>query len=174
MLSVASSAGSPHTVSSAQFSELSGAPDRADLTLADLAGEDAVDLRSGTLWKIPWELLMVGPFANCMLTDGNEVRHITAAAMVRSAVRRSTSPVEPLHPEDYPLLPVLAPDTTLFAVAQLLVDVGWEFAVVGGTEHRLFTPQTVFRTILGTGTLGPSQKPKAAHRWAGTLPGDVK
>jgi hypothetical protein len=62
----------------------------------------------------------------------------------------------PLHPEDYALLPVLAPDMTLFAAAQLLVDVGWEFAVVGGVEHRLFTPQSVFRTILRSGPLGPS------------------
>lgn len=91
---------------------------------------------------------MLGPWVSCVLADGSHMRHVTAAAMVRSAVQRSTRPDEPLHAEDYEVLPVFASGTTLVEAARLVVETGWEMAIVADPEARLITSRTVFRTLL--------------------------
>lgn len=118
------------------------------MCLADVPAEDVVALPAGTSWRVPWELLMLGPFVSCVLSDGDRMRHVTAAAMVRSAVQRSSLPEEPLHPEDYETLRVLAPETSLVEAARLVVETGWEMAIVNDPNIRLITSRTVFRTLL--------------------------
>lgn len=118
------------------------------MCLALVPAEDVVALPSGTSWWVPWELLMLGPFVSCVLANGDEMRHVTAAAMVRSAVKRSTQPEEPLHAEDYEMLRVFAPETTLVEAARLVVETGWEVAIVNDTEARMITSRTVFRALL--------------------------
>lgn len=116
--------------------------------LATLPAEDVVTLSPRTMWQVPWELLLFGPFANCVLLDGEHVRLVTPTALVRSAVVRSSSPDEPLHPEDYSQLLVFAPATTLINAAKLVIETGWEIALVDDAERRLITPRVVFRALL--------------------------
>ncbi len=118
------------------------------MCLAEVPAEDVVALPAGTSWRVPWELLMLGPFMSCVLADGDRMRHVTAAAMVRSAVQRSTQPEEPLHAEDYETLRVFAPETSLVEAARLVVETGWEMAIVSDPEARMITSRTVFRTLL--------------------------
>jgi hypothetical protein len=78
----------------------------------------------------------------------DEMRHVTAAAMVRSALQRSTPRELPGHAEDYELLRVLALEMTLVEAALLVVEPGWEVAIVKDAEIRLITSCPVFRTLL--------------------------
>jgi hypothetical protein len=112
------------------------------------AADDIVVLPADTQWRVPWELLMLGPFASCVLADGNQARHLTAGALMRSASRRSTGPDEILHAADYPPLLVFTPETTLLEAAGLAVEMGWELAVVNDREPRLITTRSVFRSLL--------------------------
>ena len=77
-------------------------------------------------------------------------RHLTAATMVRSAARRSTDPAAPLEPSDYPQLPTFPADTSLLEAARLIVETGWELAVVLLDEPHLITPRSVLRSLLLT------------------------
>jgi hypothetical protein len=132
--------------------------------------DDIVVLPAGTRWRVPWELLMLGPFASCVLADGNQARHLTAGTLMRSASKRASGPDDVLHADDYPPLLVFAPDTTLLEAAGLAVDMGWELAVVNDDEPRLISTRTVFRSLLassGTATLsqlssGPSKSTRLA------------
>jgi hypothetical protein len=118
------------------------------LCLAHLPAEDVVTLPKGTPWRVPWELLMLGPFQSCVLSDGDAMRHITAAALVRSAVHRSSVPEEPLHADDYSSLLVYPPDTTLVDAARFVVETGWEVAIVGDVDARLLSSRSLFRALL--------------------------
>lgn len=118
------------------------------MCLAHVPAEDVVALPAGTSWRVPWELPMLGPFLSCVLADGSEMRHVRAAAMVRGAVQRSTVPEEPLHAEDYEMLRVFAPETTLVEAARLVVETGWEVVLVNDAAARLITSRTVFRAPL--------------------------
>jgi hypothetical protein len=94
--------------------------------------------------------LMLGPFASCVLADGNQARHLTAGALVRSAARSSSGPEAELYADDYAPLLVFAPDTTLLEAAGLAVEIGWELAIVNDANPRLITPRSVFRSLLGS------------------------
>lgn len=120
------------------------------MRLADVPAADIVVLEPGTAWRIPWESLMMGPFTNCALDTGTDMRLITAGAMVRSAVLRSSGPEALLQPSDYSVVPVFAPDMTLIEAAGLVVESGWEIAVVGSSDHKLLCAQTLLRSLLGT------------------------
>jgi hypothetical protein len=120
-----------------------------------LASDDVVVLSVDTPWRVPWELLMLGPFASCVLADGNEARHVTAGALMRSAARRSTGPEEVLHADDYPALLVFEPHTTLLEAAGLAIQMGWEVAVVNDAEPRLITTRAVFRSLLTSSNAEP-------------------
>lgn len=126
-----------------------------------LASDDVVVLSIDTPWRVPWELLMLGPFASCVLADGNEARHVTAGALIRSAAHRSTGPDELLHADDYPPLLVFAPETTLLEAAGLAIQMGWEVAVVNDDEPRLITTRSVFRSLLASSSLEPLPAPSA-------------
>ena len=71
------------------------------ICLAHMPAEDAVALPAGSSWRESRESVMLGPsqaaFLQSVITD----RRVTAAAMVRSAVQRSTLPEEPIHAEDH-------------------------------------------------------------------------
>jgi hypothetical protein len=112
------------------------------------SSDDIAVLPFGTPWRVPWELLMLGPFSSCVLADGDEACHLTAGALVRSAAKRRSGPDEVLHPEDYEPLPIFGPDTTLMDAATLSIESGWEFAIVNDVEPRLITPRSVFRSLL--------------------------
>ena len=118
------------------------------MTLASVPAEDVAALPAGTAWRVPWELLMLGPFQSCILADGNEMRHVTAAALVRSALLHHALPEAPLHAEHYATLRVFSPETTLDEAARLVVESGWEVAIVNDVEARLITARTVFRALL--------------------------
>jgi len=134
------------------------------MCLAHVPAEDVVALPAGTSWRVPWELLMLGPFLSCVLADGDQMRHVTAAAMVRSAIQRSTQPEEPLHAEDYETLHVFAPETSVVEAARLVVETGWEVAIVSDPEARLITSRAVFRTLL------QSELQDGSQSFAGTGP----
>ena len=120
-----------------------------DAFLADLPGEDAVVLPAGTPWQVPWELLILGPFTSCVLNTSGEMRHVTAGAMVRAALRISSTPSVSLQPDDYELLPSFEPETPLFDAARSIVETGWNLAVVRTHEPKLVTSRAVFRSLLG-------------------------
>jgi hypothetical protein len=120
-------------------------------TVADLPSEGVVVLASGTLWQVPWELMMLGPFTSCGLLDGEFIRHVTVPAMVASAVRQSACPGGVLAPSDYPKLPVFAADMRVVDAALLVVETGWDLAVVMDREPRVITARTVYRALVGTG-----------------------
>ena len=113
-----------------------------------LASEDAVVLDPHTAWRVPWELLMQGPFTSCVLDDGKTLRHVTAGALVRSAVTRCSGPQSELEPLDYSVLTQFYPDMLLLEAAGLVVSTGWEIAVVAHAEPKLITPRSVFRGLL--------------------------
>lgn len=75
---------------------------------------------------------MLGPFPSCLLADGDDTRHVTAAAMVRSAA----------------LLCHRRNHCTLVEAARLVVETGWEVAIVNDAEARSITSRTVFRVLL--------------------------
>jgi hypothetical protein len=127
--------------------------------------DDTVVIPIGSTWRVPWELLMLGPFASCVLADGYQARHVTAGALMRSAAKRSSGPDELLYAEDYEPLPIFGPTTTLFEAAILSIEAGWEFAVVNEPQPRLVTPRSVFWALLrspGSATL--AEAAFASHR----------
>jgi hypothetical protein len=120
------------------------------LTVSDLPMEDIAILPPGTVWQVPWELMMLGPFASCGLLDGNVVRYITVPAMVASALRCCFSNDAALVPADFASLPVFAPDMALLAAAVLVVETGWDLAVVMTHEPQVVTARSVYRALVGT------------------------
>ena len=46
------------------------------------------------------------------------------------------------------MLRVFASETTLIEAARLVVETGWEVAIVNDAEARLITSRTVFRALL--------------------------
>lgn len=129
-------------------------PDPAQCLRA-LPSEDTVALSADTAWRVPWELLMLGPFTSCVLHDGNLMRHVTATAMIRSALRCSSNPAATLTPDDYPPLLTLLPDMTVIDAVRSVVDNGWEVAVVMHPEPRLITSRTVIRSLLNATNICP-------------------
>jgi len=123
------------------------------MTVGGLPAEDVVVLASGTLWQVPWELMMLGPFVSCGLLDGEAIRHVTVPAMVASAVRHCSSPDAVLAACDYPKLPVFAGEMPLLDAAVLVVETGWDLAVVMDREPRLITARSVYRAMVGAGTM---------------------
>ena len=118
------------------------------LCVRALRSEDTVALSADTAWRVPWELLMLGPFTSCVLHDGDLMRHVTATSMIRSALRCGSNPAATLTPDDYPPLVSLAPDMTVIDAVRSVVDDGWELAVVMHAEPRLITSRTVIRSLL--------------------------
>jgi hypothetical protein len=116
--------------------------------LSQIAAEEVVVLAVGTAWQIPWELLMLGPFTECVLDDGGQMRHVTAGALLSSAARRSSPPSSPLEADDYCPLPKFASDMTLLDAARLIVETGWDHAIVMDPHPRLIAPRSVLRSIL--------------------------
>jgi hypothetical protein len=129
-----------------------------------LPSEAFVALAADTAWRVPWELLMLGPFSSCVLHDGDLMRHVTAATMIRSALRSGSSPAATLTPEDYPPLLTLAPDTTIMDAVRSIVDTGWELAVVLHTEPRLITSRAVIRSLLSANGTTTSARPHRSSR----------
>jgi hypothetical protein len=125
-----------------------------------LPSEDFVVLAADTAWRVPWELLMLGPFTNCVLHDGDLMRHVTATSMIRSALRCTSNPAAALTPDDYPPLLTLPPDMTVLDAVRSVVDNGWELAVVLHDEPRLITSRTVIRSLLNSS--GTTSTPDAA------------
>ena len=116
--------------------------------VADLPTEDVVFLAPGTLWQVPWELTMLGPFMSCVLLDGHAFRHVTVPTMMASAVRRTTNPDAALAPSDYPALPVLSAEMSLLDAAVSVLDNGWELAVVTADDVRVITARSVYRALV--------------------------
>jgi hypothetical protein len=119
-----------------------------DLCVRTLPSEDTVALSADTAWRVPWELLMLGPFTSCVLHDGDLMRHVTATSMIRSALRCNSNPASALTPDDYPPLMTLLPDMTVMDAVRSVVDNGWDLAVVMHAEPRLITSRTVIRSLL--------------------------
>jgi hypothetical protein len=128
-------------------------------TLAGLTSEDIVILASGTLWQVPWELMMLGPFVSCGLLDGPVIRHVTVPAMVASAVRCSSNPDAALVPRDYAPMPVFAAAMRLLDAALLVVETGWDVAVVMDREPRVITARSVYRALVGSDVAMSNQLP---------------
>ena len=116
--------------------------------LSHVPAEEVVVLALGTAWQIPWELLMLGPFAECVLDDRGQMRLVTAGALLCSAARRASPPDSPLEAEDYNPMPRFASDMTLFEAARLIVETGWDRAIVMDPLPRLITPRAVLRSLL--------------------------
>ncbi len=119
--------------------------------MAALPSEDVVVLASGTLWHVPWELMMIGPFVSCGLLDGEVIRHVTVPAMVASAVRSCSGPDAVLAPDDYPVLPVFDAEMRLSDAALSVIETGWDLAVVMDREPRLITARGVYRALVTAG-----------------------
>lgn len=122
--------------------------DHATETVGHLPTEDVVVLAAGTLWQVPWELTMLGPFASCVLLDGDAVRHVTVPTMMASAVRRATNPSTALAPGDYPELPVLAATMSMLDAAVSVLNTGWELAIVMADDVRVITARSVYRALV--------------------------
>lgn len=122
-------------------------------TVGDLPAEDIVVLASSTLWQVPWELMMLGPFVSCGLLDGKVIRHVTVPAMVASAVRHGSSPDAVLAPSDYPKLPVFDAQMQVLEAAVSVLESGWDLAVVMHREPRLITARSVYRALVGSGSV---------------------
>lgn len=116
--------------------------------LAQVRAEELIVLAPGTAWQIPWELLMLGPFAECVLDDDGQMRHVTAGALLASAARRSSPPASPLRAADYAPLLKFSSDMTLLDAARLIIQPGWDHAVVMDPLPRLITPRSVLRSLL--------------------------
>jgi hypothetical protein len=125
-------------------------------TVALLPAEDIVILPSDTVWQVPWELMMLGPFASCGLIDGRQIRHVTVSLMMASAVRHGTTPAATLIPSDYPQLPVFASEMTVFEAAVAVVETGWELAVVMDQDPRVITARSVYCSLVAPKTTSSS------------------
>lgn len=124
-------------------------PMRASSTcLTQVPAEGLVILPLGTAWQVPWELLMLGPFADCVLDDVGRMRHVTAGALLSSAARRTLPPSSPLEAADYPLLMTFESEMTLLEAVRLIIEPGWDHAVVMDPVPRLITPRSVLRSLL--------------------------
>jgi len=123
------------------------------MTVGGLPAEDVVVLASGTLWQVPWELMMLGPFVSCGLLDGEAIRHVTVPAMVASAVRHCSSPDAVLAACDYPTLPVFDAEVPLLDAAASVLETGWDLAVVMDREPRLITARSVYRAMVRSGAV---------------------
>jgi hypothetical protein len=130
-----------------------------ELQVGALKSEDFVVLAADTAWRVPWELLMLGPFSSCVLHDGDIMRHVTAASMIRSALRCTSHPGARLAPDDYPPLFTLPPEMTVMDAVRSVVDSGWELAVVLHTEPRLISSRTVIRSLLHSNGTTTSSTP---------------
>jgi hypothetical protein len=139
-------------------------------TVASLPSDDIVILASNTLWRVPWELMMLGPFTSCGLCDGDLIRHVTVPAMVASAVRRRTTPHDVLVPCDYPLLSVMASQMPLLEAAVLVVETGWEVAVIIDHEPRVITARAVYRALVASGELVTTPAPDCVRPHATATP----
>ena len=134
-------------------------------TIARLPAEDIVILAPDTVWQVPWELMMLGPFANCGLIDGDQIRHVTVSLMMASAVRHGTTPDAVLVPSDYPQLPVLSSAMTVFEAAVAVVEDGWELAVVMDQDARVITARSVYCSLVSPKMRGTSAiSPQACTR----------
>jgi hypothetical protein len=129
-------------------------------TVAGLPSEDIVVLAAGTSWQVPWELMMLGPFASCGLIDGTVIRHVTVPMMVASAARRCSAPCASLTACDYPPMPVFTSEMPLIDAAVLVVETGWDLAVVMAREPRVITARSVYRALVGSAA--PSAAPSVA------------
>ncbi len=123
-------------------------PSRANVGSIDAFSDDVVSLTTGTPWQVPWELLMLGPFGSCVLNDNGQFRHVTALAMVRSAMQRLSKPDDPLCPSDYEILPSFSPEVALIDAARSAMETGWNVAVVRAGELRMITADAVFRGLV--------------------------
>ena len=112
----------------------------ASATLADVAAEDVVVLTAGTAWQVAWDLMISGPFQECVLKDGRGYRYLTPGELFRGALRRRTRGDQPLRPGDFRRLDTLAATLTLGQAALLLAERQWEVALVISGEPRLLTP----------------------------------
>ena len=121
---------------------------RVTISSVDAISDDVVSLTTGTPWQVPWELLMLGPFGSCVLHDNGLFRHVTALAMVRSAMHRLSKPDDPLCPSDYEILPSFSPEAALIDAARSAMKNGWNVAVVRGRELRMITADAVFRGLV--------------------------
>ena len=128
--------------------ELRLLPPATATCLAHIVAEEVVVLSLGTAWQIPWELLMLGPFAECILDDGDHLRHVTAGALLCSAARRATPPDSPLEAGDYQPLLRFASDMSLLDAARLIVETGWDRAIVMDPLPKMITPRAVLRALL--------------------------
>jgi hypothetical protein len=138
----------------------------AEATVGDLAREDIAILATGTLWRVPWELMMLGPFLSCGLLDGVEVRHLTVPTMVASAVRRRLTPETVLAPDDFPRLPIVSPDLLLSGAALSIVEHGWELAVVfdhdplrNESSASMITARAVYRALVNSSDASSAPTP---------------
>lgn len=116
--------------------------------LAHVPAEGLVIVPLGTAWQVPWELLMLGPFAECVLDDDGLMRHVTAGALLCSAAKRSTPPSSPLEAVDYEPLLKFASDMSLLDAAKLIIEPGWDYALVMDPVPRLITPRSVLRSLV--------------------------
>ena len=142
-------------------------------TVAGLPSEDIVVLASGTLWQVPWELMMLGPFVSCGLLDGTMIRHVTVPAMVASAVRQGSTPDNVLLPCDYKPMPVFAAEMPLLDAAVLVAEAGWELAVVMAGEPRVITARSVYRALVGSNSL-TAASPSTARSSARVSPAPAR
>ncbi len=133
-------------------------------TVALLPAEDIVILAPGTLWQIPWELMMLGPFVSCGLVDGAQIRHVTVSLMMASAVRHGSTPDAALVPADYPQLPVFVAETTVFEAAVAVVETGWELAVVMDEDPRVITARSVYYSLVSPKKVVEPKPPKLCTR----------
>jgi hypothetical protein len=135
------------------------------VTVALLPAEDIVILAPDTVWQVPWELMMLGPFASCGLVDGEQIRHVTVSLMMASAVRHGTTPDAVLVPSDYPQLPVFASAMTVFEAAVAVVETGWELAVVMDRDPRVITARSVYCSLVSPKMISASTiSPKLCTR----------
>ncbi len=122
-------------------------------TVSLLPAEDIAILAPDTLWKVPWELMMLGPFVSCGLIDGQQIRHITVSSMMASAVRNGSPPDAALVASDYSPLPVFAAEMTVFEAAVAVVETGWELAVVMDADPRVITARSVYCSLVSPKTV---------------------
>ena len=142
-------------------------------TVAGLPSEDIVVLAAGTLWQVPWELMMLGPFVSCGLLDGTLIRHVTVPAMVASALRQGSAPDDVLLPCDYTPMPVFAAEMPLLDAAALVAEAGWELAVVMSCEPRVITARSVYRALVGSAALCTAPA-STSWSWARTSPATAR
>jgi hypothetical protein len=87
--------------------------------------------------------------------------------MVQSAVRCGTAPTAALVPADYVVLPVFAARMKVLDAALLVVDTGWELAVVMDDEPKVITARSVYRAVLGSAA--DSWLPAGSDPWVEEL-----